>query len=50
MKKFTQDRFEKAQRGGGRRRSNVRKPRDDSRNDVKAKKSGSVFSKDPIQA
>ena len=48
IKRYTQDRFEKVQRGGQRRRSNVRKPRDDSRNDLKVKKSGSVFSKDVI--
>jgi hypothetical protein len=48
IKRFTQDRFEKVQRGGQGRRSNVRKPRDDSRNDLKVKKSGSVFSKDVI--
>jgi hypothetical protein len=49
MKKFTQERFDKVQKGEGqRRRSNVRKPRDDSRNDLKVKKSGSVFSKDVI--
>jgi hypothetical protein len=50
IKRFNQDRFEKVQRGGQGRGSNVRKPRDDSRNDLKVKKSGSFFSKDVTHA
>jgi hypothetical protein len=49
IKKLTQERFERVQKGrSGGRRSNSRRSRDDSKNDLKMKKPESVFSKDVI--